>query len=85
MAFSFEADPFQLSTLLLITAIGFQVVSLIKYLNSKGEQDDLNTIFEHIEKQSLSLKTYPIDTDNEYLNRLNHVLNKVLSSTSVLE
>ncbi len=82
MAFSFEADPFQLSTLLLITAIGFQVVSLIKYLNSKGEQDDLNTIFEHIEKQSLSLKIYPIDTDNEYINRLNHVLNKVVKQSS---
>lgn len=74
MAFIVQDSFFQFSALVIVVVIGFQVKYLIDFMKNEGNSDDIDSFLELIESQG-QLQKYPIDSENEQLNRLNYLLN----------
>lgn len=74
MAFIVQDSFFQFSALVIVVVIGFQVKNLIDFMKIEGNSDDIDSFLELIESQG-QLQKYPIDSENEQLNRLNYLLN----------
>lgn len=74
-------DGFELSILVMIGLIGFQIYSMIKYLNNAKNDIDYDEIISQIRTRKSNLKL-PTNTKNEKANQLNYAINYLIDRAS---
>ncbi|MEQ8924570.1 MAG: ATP-binding protein [Fulvivirga sp.] len=75
-------DGFIITQIILIALAGLQVVSMIKFLSSKSnDNEDIHLFLKTLSDEEIK-KKYPINTENSNLNALHAALNKFITNNS---